>query len=61
MFSVNEMPSSSALRHLLVIQPIRRRILQALAIRERDAAPAADHVDEVRLLAGAARPARAPP
>ena len=35
-------------RDLFVIQAIRRRILQALAIGERDAAPAADHVDEVR-------------
>ena len=42
-------------RDLFVIQPVRGRILQALAIGERDAAPAADHVDEVRRLAGRLR------
>ena len=42
MFSVKAMPSFSALRDFFVIQPIGRRVLQALAIRERDAAPAAD-------------------
>ena len=42
-------------RDFLVIQPIGRRVLHALAIRQRDAAPAADQGDEVRFLAGLLR------
>ena len=45
------MPFLERLDHLFVIQAIGRRVVHALAVGERDAAPAADHGDEVRRLA----------
>ena len=40
------------LHHFLVVQPVGRRVLQALAVGQRHAAPAANEGDEVGVVAG---------